>query len=1113
MQCPRCQAENREGRRFCAECGASLAGACPSCGFSNEPDVKFCGGCGRALSASPHARRLASPDAYTPKHLAAKIAASRGALEGERKQVTVLFADLKGSMELVAGRDPEDARRLLDPVLERMMGAVHRYEGTVNQVMGDGIMALFGAPVAHEDHAVRACYAALAMQDSVRRYAEEAQRTEGIPLHIRVGLNSGEVVVRSIGSDLHMDYTAVGQTTHLAARLEQMAMPGSSLISGDVLRLAEGYVQVRPLGAARIKGLSEPVEVHELIGVGSARSRLQAAAARGFTRFVGREAELDQLRHGLERARAGHGQVVALVGEPGVGKSRLFREFIHSPQTRDWLILETRTVSYGKATSYLPVIALLKLYFRIEDRDDERQVREKVTGKLLTLDDALPAMLPPFLTLLDISVEDTEWRGLNPAQRRQRTLEAMKRLLLRESEVQPVCLAFEDLHWADSETQACLDRVIDGLPTARLLLLLNYRPEYQHGWGSRSYYTQVRIDPLPPESAEVLLEGLLGERPDLEPLKRFLIERTGGNPFFLEESVRTLVETRVLAGDRGQYRLTKSLTTLQVPASVQAVLAARIDRLPLEEKHLLQAAAVVGKDVPVSVLRAIADRPDDALTQGLAHLQAGELLYETSLFPDLEYTFTHALTHEVAYGGLLHDHRRTLHARIVDAIERLYATRLGEQVERLAHHAIMGEVWGKALFYVRQAGAKAAAYAAHREAIAYFEQALAVLPHVPESRDAREQAIDLRFDLRNSLFPLGEHERIHDCLREAEALAETLGDQSRLGRVSSYLTNHFLAIGDHARAIAAGERALAIAATHTDPVLELTTNFYLAQVYAATGDYRRAIAVNRKTVATLETGSPPERFGQSAMLGLSRLWLLWGLAEVGEFGEGLARGAEAIRKVEAADQPFDRLLAYLGMGLLALRKGELPEAIAVLERGLGLARTDTLSIWFPGVASPLGYAYALSGNLAEAIPILEQAVAQTAAMRRVGHALRIVHLGEAYLLGGQRDEAVSLAVEALRLSREHKERAHQAYANRLLAEIASHADPPDPESADHYYREAITLAEELGMRPLLAHCHLGLGRLCRRTGNRQTTQEHLTAAARLYQEMDMTLWLESLDAG
>ena len=426
-------------------------------------------------------------------------------------------------MELLADRDPEEARKLLDPVLERMMEAVHRYEGTVNQVMGDGIMALFGAPLAHEDHAVRACYAALRMQDAVRRHGDELRRTQGVEVQIRVGLNSGEVVVRAIGSDLRMDYTAVGQTTHLAARMEQLATPGTVRLTAETLRLAEGYVEVRSLGPVPVKGLPNPVEILELTGAGTARTRFQAAAFRGLTRFVGRDAEVEHLRRVLEQARAGRAQVVAIVGEAGVGKSRLVYEFTQSHRVQDWLILEAASVSYGKATSYLPVVDLLKGYFKIGDQDDHREMRAKVLGRVLGLDRALEPLLAPLLAMLDVPVEDAIWQNLDPPQRRQRMLDAVKRLLLRESQAQPVLVVFEDLHWVDSETQALLDSLVDSLGSTRLLLLVNYRPEYKHRWGSKTTYSQLGLGRLPAETTAEFLAALLGPHPGVVALTHMLV--------------------------------------------------------------------------------------------------------------------------------------------------------------------------------------------------------------------------------------------------------------------------------------------------------------------------------------------------------------------------------------------------------------------------------------------------------------------------------------------------------------------------------------------------------------------------------------------------------------
>jgi class 3 adenylate cyclase/tetratricopeptide (TPR) repeat protein len=1028
--------------------------------------------------------------------------------------VTVLFADLKGSTELIRDLDPEAAQRLLDPALQHMMVAVHRFEGTVNQVLGDGIMALFGAPVAHEDHAVRACYAALAMQATMRQYAEEVRRSHGLEMQARVGLNSGEVVVRAISNDLHMDYSAVGQTTHLAARMEQLATPGSIRLTAATLRLAEGLVQVNALGQFPVKGLPEPVEVFELVGASTIRGRLQASAARGLTRFVGRQQELLALQQVLVQAGMGHGQVVALVGEPGVGKSRLVYEFVHSHHTSGWLVLESTSVSYGKATPYFPVIDLLRRYCHIEDHDDTRTIRAKVTGQVLTLDPALQDTLSALLSLLDALPEDSPFLTLDPPQRRQRTLDALKRIFLRESQEQALLLVFEDLHWIDSETQALLNSLVESLPTARLLLVVNYRPEYQHGWGSKTYYTQLRLDPLPPVSADALLQALLGDDASLQPLTQLLIARTEGNPFFLEESVRTLVETGVLVGKPGGYRLAQVLPTIQVPATVQAVLAARIDRLPPEEKRLLQTAAVIGTEVSLPLLQAIADMPEEALQRGLAHLPAAELLYETRLFPEPEYTFKHALTHEVAYGSLLLERRRVLHARIVEALEALAGERVAEQVERLAHHALRGEVWDKALAYGRQAGEKAMMRSAHREAIESFEQALSALPHLPEQRDTREQAIDLRLALRSALFPSGDSRHILAVLREAEALAATLDDPRRLGQVSGFLAIHFLNRGERDQAITLAQRALDLAMASGDVGLHVIATHYLGETYRAQGAYRRAIDCYKQTLPSLEGARRRERFGQVTLPAVrSRANLAWCHAELGAFAEGNALGDEGLRIAEAAAHPGSLMFAALGVGRLSLLQGDLRRALPLLERAMGICQDANLPGYFPLMAAALGAGYTLGGRVDDAVPLLTQALEQTIATERAGWQTQCsLHLGEAQMMAGQLEEAHALAERALALARTHQGRGNQAYALCLLGDVAVRREPPEHDQAEAHYRQALALADALGMCPLQAHCHRGLGMLYAATVQREQARTELSTAIEMYQTMAMTFWLPQTEA-
>jgi tetratricopeptide (TPR) repeat protein len=710
---------------------------------------------------------------------------------------------------------------------------------------------------------------------------------------------------------------------------------------------------------------------------------------------------------------------------------------------------------------------------------------------------------------MDALPADNPFLHLDPPQRRQRTLDGLKRVLLRESQVQPLLLVFEDLHWIDSETQALLDRLVESLPTAQLLLLVNYRPEYQHGWGSKTYYTQLRLDPLPSASADEFLQALLGDDPSLAPLKELLIAGTEGNPFFLEESVRTLVEAGVLVGAPGAYRLAQALPTIQVPATVQAVLAARIDRLPPEEKRLLQTAAVIGTEVPLPLLQAIVDLPEADLYRDLAHLQAAEFLYETRLFPEPEYTFKHALTHEVAYGSLLLERRRVLHARIVEALEAPAAELLTDQVERLAHHALRGEMWDRALLYCQQAGTRAADRSAYREAVVSFEQALGALQHLPESRQTLERAIELRFDLRNVLLPLGDRGRIFDRLHEAETFAQVLGDRQRLVQVAVYMTEYFRGVRDLDHAIESGQRALALAAAHGDVGLQVMANFYGGSVYYDLGDYRQAMDFLGWNVASLAGDLIRERFGMTGLPSvLSRVYLSWSLAELGAFAESLARGEEAVQIAEAADHPFSRIWAYFGIGHLYLRKGDFYQSISVLERGFRLCQDWHIPALFPAVASPLGAAYALSGRVTEALPLLEQAASQGKELQ----ALMFARLSEVYLLVGCTEDALDRAQRALALSQHYKQRGYQAYALRILGDIAAHRDPPEAMPAEAHYRQALALADELGMRPLLAHCHHSLGTLYATTGQREHAHAELAAAIELYRGMEMTFWLPQAEA-
>jgi tetratricopeptide (TPR) repeat protein len=652
---------------------------------------------------------------------------------------------------------------------------------------------------------------------------------------------------------------------------------------------------------------------------------------------------------------------------------------------------------------------------------------------------------------------------------------------------------------------------VESLPTARVLLLVNYRPEYRHTWGGKTYYRQLRVDPLPPEGAAELLTALLGNDAGLDPLKQLLVERTEANPLFLEESVRTLVETAALVGDRGAYRLTRPVETLKIPATVQAILAARIDRLAPETKRLLQAAAVIGKDVPMPLLVAIADAPESEVRIELTRLQAAEFLYEVRLFPDLEYTFKHALIQEVAYGGLLHDRQRALHAHIAQAIEGLAPERIAAQAEKLAYHALRGELWEKAAAYLRQAGLRAMARAATGEAIAHLEQALATVRHLPEIRETTELTIDIHFDLRSALSPLDDWARMADHLHEAERLARSLGDLHRLARAATFTVIQCLTTGAFDEAVKSGQEGLTIAHTLGDRSIEVAARSYLGMTHAARGEFSDAATLLERNVVALAGDLRYERFGTAGIRSaLSGACLADVLSELGRFDEAIEHAEAAVQIAEAADHSYTLFQGLLDLGLVYLRRGDLPRATPVLERGLDICRTWQFVAGTAHVAAALGAAYALAGRAGAALPLGAAAVEEPLARQMHQRpALILLCAGMTYLSARRIDEAASHIREAVVLARRLGARGSQAHALCLAGDVAYAAGAEDSEA---YYREALALASELGMRPLVAHCHLGLGKLSRRTGKREQAQEQLSIATSMYREMGMMYWLEKAEA-
>jgi class 3 adenylate cyclase/predicted ATPase len=1028
------------------------------------------------------------PLSYTPKHLAEKILTSRAALEGERKQVTVLFADIKGSMALLEDLDPEEARRIIDPALQVMMDAVHRYEGYVAQTMGDGILALFGAPIAHEDHPQRALYAALRMQEESKRYAEALLLEHGVNVQIRVGINTGDVVVRAIRKDdLHADYVPIGHSTGLAARMESLATPGSILVTEHTYKLTAGYFDFHAMGTARVKGVSVPVPLYEVLGASPLQTRFQVAARRGLVPFVGRRSEMEQLQRALELVTRGQGQIVAVVGEPGVGKSRLVYECkLGVPQ--DWLILETFSVSHGKAYPYLPLIDLLKHYFAITPQDDERQRREKVGGKVLMLDRRLDDTLPYLLALLGVTEPTPALLQMDAQMRRRRTFEAIKRLLVRESLNQPVLLICEDLQWLDTETQAWLDVLSEGVATARLLLLVNYRPEYQHGWGSKTYYTQLRLDPLRREEAEELLTALLGAGMHIQPLKRRILGQTEGNPFFMEEVVQTLVEEGVLVGERGQYHLEHAPTALHIPPTVQGVLAARIDRLAAEEKALLQTLAVIGSTFALRLLTQVVEQPEDALYQGLSHLQAAEFLYEQPAFPDLEYTFKHALTQEVAYTSLLLEQRKVWHERIAQALESLYGDRLEEHYGELAHHYSRSGNTEKAVLYLQRAGHQAAQRSAHVEALVHFTQGLELLALLPETPERAQHELTFRLALGTSLgvtkgWAAPEAEAAYIRARE---LCQQMEDTPQLFQVLSGLWAFYQVRPELQTAHEFGEQGLSLAQRLGDPV-------FLEGGHCALGATSQVLGELLPACQHLEQGitlyDPQQHRAYASLYGfdpgvLGRSFATHALWLLGYADQALTRRHETLALALELSHPISLAIALDYAAMFHQFRRERHAAQERTEAAMVLCTEQGFAYYLAWAVIIQGWALAEQGQAEEGIAQIRQGLT---ALRATGGILRLPYylalLAEVYGKAGQTEAGLALLREALAVVPATAEHWWEAELYRLQGELLLPASTRQawPEAEEHF-QQALSVARHQQAKSLELRAAMSLARLWQRQG-------------------------------
>src|SRR5262244_2777764 len=1104
MRCPSCHHDNRSDRRFCTQCGTTLAMRCPSCDAAVEVGEKFCGGCGVALTIDG---RATTPSAAHVPLLAEKIRRAKATVEGERKQVSVLFVDVKGSMELAEHLDPEAWSQIMQRFFLLFCDSIERFEGFVDKFIGDGAMALFGAPIAHEDHAQRACYAALHLRDAVRAYASEVRAQHDMPFAVRIGLNSGEVVVGRIGDDLHMEFTAQGHVVGLAQRMEAAAESGHICLSEHTARLVEGYFQLQDLGRITVKGVSEPVRHFDLEAVGSFRTRFDRSRARGLSAFVGRDRETAALDAALERARGGSGQVVGVVGEAGTGKSRLCAEFVESCRARGIPILEGRGVAHGNAIPMLPMLEMWRAFFEIGDGDGPETTRAKIAGRLLPMDEAFREVLTFVFDLFGVPDPANPSPAIDPEQRQKRIHGVLKRVLHDPAYGGGLrVILLEDLHWFDGASNAYLETAVESVPATRHLLLVTFRPEYQASWMQRTYYQQLTLRPLDAEAIRALLRDQLGDDPSVAALPEIIDAHTKGNPFFIEEVLQSLVEGGQLTGGRGAYRLATRIDTLQVPVSVQAVLSSRIDRLAEREKQVLQTAAVIGKTFGEAllgrVMASVTAIDEPALGAALSALTAAEFLYEAALYPQLEYSFKHPLTHEVAQRSQLRERSVRVHAAVAHALEQAEGN-LDEHAAKIAQHWDEAGVATNAARWHRRA-AKWAGLSDPRESLRHWRRVRTLAPGV---QDASEQS-SLALQACDQILSLGwrmggSEDEAGAAFAEGRALVESLGDRPALALlVARYGLIRFSVSGSGGDYAHYGEEAAVLARESGDPALRAAIASLSAYGHFHAGEGRAALEWSARVLE--EVGSDnvlgKEFVGYSPRAGALHV-RAQAFMFLGRLTEAWDELAAAERVVEEAGEPEVFTWMQLTRALLEYTCGRPESGVKHGRRSLEIAEELDNEACRMAAYAALGLANLGEGDPAAARDALRESAA-IARNRRVGRGLLpvvLAGLAEAHLALDESTEAVTTAREGIDLGSAGGCLYNEALAQLALAAALLATDGvvrrAEIESALERAEQLVTSIEGSALSPRIVELR---GRLAAAVGNAPSSDRTLREALDLY---------------
>ena len=1005
--------------------------------------------------------------------------------------------------------DPEDADERLLGILQIMIDAVHRFGGTVNQVLGDGVMALFGVPRAQEDHALRACLAAEAIHAMTRQHEMGRLSSEGA-VEVRVGLGSGELVIKTAQYQLDLKYRAIGEAVYLAQRMESAAPPGASLLGRATLNLVAEQVRARPFGAVRLKADSDPVEAFELSEINLNHRSFRSLSQGGSTSFIGRARDLDDLHRDLDCVAAGTGRAVVITGDAGVGKSRLLYEFLKGVGDRGCPIVSCDLLPSGFVRPLYASARIIRSLLPRQTEQGAQSLRDAVGDWLdaLGLNDRYA--LPALMEILGMPAQDPVWAGLEPPERLQVLAKTVGGVVSETSRRRPLVLVFEDFHWADSETQMLVDELAGIIASCRVLLIVTCRTHHERAWTSWPGVTEREMRPLSRVQTWALLEALLGADPELEELKQLLADKTQGNPFFLEECVRAFEEVGSLAGAPGSHSLVVPVAELEIPISVHGALAARVDSLSPSERATLLCASVIGQRVDVSLLRELCPQPREELLARLSRLQQAGFLERTRILPNLEYSFRHALIHDVAYVTLLKRKRRELHARVMVVIEKRPAALLPCKAELVAHHAFHAENWPKAFAYCRRAGYRAQAKSANREAADFFRQALWAFQYLPRSIRIARREIDARLELVESLFPLGHHEEVHINLLRAQELANHWQDQGRRAKAASLMALYHWLRGSMPQAIKAERIALQLAKSVGNFEQEVPHIVRLGAFLADSGDYESACRLFEAANARIRREGAHRGSGLLIVASVGCLGTFArSLGELGSFAEAIRIGDDSMRIADETDHAFSQIYSSLSVGHVLLRKGDFDRSIPVLERSLDLCRMTRLRSAYGPSAVALGYAYVRSGQVSRGLDHLEDGFGnmgrQTLVLRL---SLQMIWFAEAYLIAGRTRQAAEKARQALALAQENGEKGHEAWALWLLGGIRQHLPAFGEGEPERCLRAALKIASSRHMAPLTAHCHFALGKLSAHRKAWSQAQRQFDDAFGRYRRLEMNRWLE-----